>query len=375
MNTSQNIIADKVNLLDLDQTGTQQFFTELGEKSFRGTQVFQWIHQHGVIDPLQMTNLSKACQQRILEVASFDLPEIAHEQKSIDGTRKWLMRLADGNNIETVFIPEDDRGTLCISSQVGCALNCTFCSTGAMGFNRNLTTAEIIGQIWVARNALNDHGTDSKHKQITNVVMMGMGEPLLNYENVVRAMGIMMSDHAYNLSKYRVTLSTSGVVPKIYDLSKDSDCALAVSLHAPRDDLRDVLVPINKKYPIKELIAACKQFFADEPRRKITFEYTMLKGVNDSLADARLLAKLLHNVPAKVNLIPFNPFSDTKYECSDREVIVRFKNILMDAGINTQIRKTRGDDINAACGQLVGDFVDRTSRSKRILEKKGGLAA
>ncbi|MSP53427.1 MAG: 23S rRNA (adenine(2503)-C(2))-methyltransferase RlmN [Gammaproteobacteria bacterium] len=366
----------KTNLLNLDQLAMQQFFIELGEKSFRGTQVFQWIHQHGVTDVTQMTNLSKVCQQRILEHCTFDVPQIAHDQQSVDGTRKWLMRLADGNNIETVFIPEDDRGTLCISSQVGCALNCTFCSTGAMGFNRNLTTAEIIGQIWVARKALNDHDKDSQNKKITNVVMMGMGEPLLNYDPVIRAMSIMMSDHGYNLSKYRVTLSTSGVVPKMYDLAKDSECALAVSLHAARDELRNELVPINKKYPIKELIAACKMFFADQPRRKITFEYTMLKGVNDTMLDAKQMAVLLKGVPAKVNLIPFNPFPDTKYECSERDHIVRFKNILVNAGINTQIRKTRGDDINAACGQLVGNFVDRTMRSKRILEKRSqGVAA
>ena len=364
----------KTNLLNLDQAAMQQFFIELGEKSFRGTQVFQWIHQHGVVDVTQMTNLSKICQQRILEQCTFAVPEIAHDQQSVDGTRKWLMRLADGNNIETVFIPEDDRGTLCISSQVGCALNCTFCSTGAMGFNRNLTTAEIIGQIWVARKALNDHGP-SHTKKITNVVMMGMGEPLLNYDPVICAMSIMMSDHAYNLSKYRVTLSTSGVVPKMYDLAKDSECALAVSLHAARDELRNELVPINKKYPIKELIAACKMFFADQPRRKITFEYTMLKGVNDTMLDAKQMAVLLKGVPAKVNLIPFNPFPDTKYECSERDNIVRFKNILVNAGINTQIRKTRGDDINAACGQLVGNFIDHTMRSKRLLEKRSQAVA
>lgn len=360
----------QVNLFDFDQAGMRAYFAENYEQAFRGTQVFQWIHQHGITDFTQMSNLSKSCRDGLLTDVNVNLPEIVKTQVSTDGTRKWLLRLADGNNIETVFIPEDDRGTLCVSSQVGCALNCRFCSTGAMGFNRDLSTAEIIGQVFLARRELEIANAPTR---VTNVVMMGMGEPLLNYDNVIRAMDIMMDDHAYGLSKYRVTLSTSGVVPKMYDLARDSECSLAVSLHAPNDEIRTEIVPINKKYPISELMTACKAFFADKTgSRKVTFEYTMLKDVNDSLECARQLAELVADIPAKVNLIPFNPFPRSRYECSSRNQIMRFQKILTDAGINTIVRRTRGQDIDAACGQLVGDFIDRTKRSERLLSANSG---
>ena len=354
----------KTNLFDFDKTAMRAFFTQHQEKPFRATQLLQWIHQHGVIQFAQMTNLSKAFRANLANIAETPLLHVAEDQTSKDGTRKWLFRLADGNCIETVFIPEIDRGTLCISSQVGCALNCRFCSTGAMGFNRNLSTAEIITQLWMARNLLTSANLMQPAK-ITNVVMMGMGEPLLNYDNVLRAMNIMMDDHAYGLSKYRVTLSTSGVVPKMYELSRDSHCALAVSLHAANDKLRNELVPINKKYPLAILMDACRSFFAKEPRRKVTFEYTMLNRVNDSLDDAKQLVRLLADVPCKINLIPFNPFPNSQYQCTPWEKIKVFRNILTSAGLNTMIRKTRGDDINAACGQLVGEFTDRTRRSQQ----------
>jgi 23S rRNA (adenine2503-C2)-methyltransferase len=359
-----------VNLLDYNQVELRALFEASGEKAFRGTQVFQWLHQQGIRSLHEMSNLSKACRETMAATATVELPEIQEDQLSQDGTRKWLFTLKDGNSIETVFIPEDDRGTLCISSQVGCALNCSFCSTGAMGFNRNLSAAEIIGQIWLARDLLSKAG-NRKHI-ITNVVMMGMGEPLLNYENVVRAMDIMMDDHGYNLSKYRVTLSTSGVVPTMYDLAKDSNCALAVSLHAPNDTLRNELVPINKKYPLAILMAACRDFFKDEPRRKVTFEYTMLNGINDSVECAKQLIALVADVPCKINLIPFNPFPYTKYTCSSRNAIRRFQELLVNAGINTMVRKTRGDDIAAACGQLAGNFTDRTSRSREHRQRLAG---
>lgn len=345
----------KVNLFNFDLNAMQDFFMQQNEKPFRAHQVLQWIHQHGVCDFTKMTNLSKTCRETLLNISELPLLEIAHDQTSKDGTRKWLFRLADGNSIETVFIPESNRGTLCISSQVGCALNCRFCSTGSMGFNRNLSTAEIITQLWMANHLLKQNA--EVNYTVTNVVMMGMGEPLLNYDNVLKAMNLMMDDHAYGLSKYRVTLSTSGIVPKMYELANDSHCSLAVSLHAADDNLRTQLVPINKKYPLTTLMAACKNFFAKEPRRKVTFEYTMLDGVNDSIVDAKQLIKLLQPIPCKLNLIPFNPFAQSHYQCTPWEKIISFKNILADAGLNTIVRKTRGDDINAACGQLVGKFI------------------
>jgi 23S rRNA (adenine2503-C2)-methyltransferase len=354
----------KTNLLNFDRKGLQAFFSDLGEKSFRADQVMKWIHFYGVTDFAQMTNLSKALRQILQEQAIIELPEITMEQLSKDGTCKWLLRLNDGNCIETVFIPEDGRGTLCVSSQVGCALNCTFCSTAQQGFNRNLTTAEIIGQVWMAVRRLSEQsGEHDRH--VTNVVMMGMGEPLLNFDNVLSAMNIMMDDFAYSLSKYRVTLSTSGVVPAMEQLSKLSDVALAVSLHAPNDALRNELVPLNKKYPLKELLAICKTYYGNDKKRKITMEYVMLEGINDSQEHADQLINILHGVPAKVNLIPFNPFPNTKYKRSKQVIIDKFRERLMRAGLITITRKTRGDDIDAACGQLAGRVQDRTKRSAR----------
>jgi len=357
-------MSDKINLLNFNYQQMRDFFSELGEKPFRAQQVMQWVHQAGFNEFTQMNNLGKALRERLSLIAEIKLPEITSLQKSADGTCKWLLKLDCGNCIETVFIPESTRGTLCVSSQVGCALNCSFCSTGKQGFNRNLTTAEIIGQVWVAVRELSSH--DGAHdKRVTNVVMMGMGEPLLNFDNVVSAMNIMMDDYAYGLSKKRVTLSTSGVLPDLERLRTISPVSLAVSLHAPNDTLRNVLVPINKKYPLVDLMALCKRYFEGEPKRKVTFEYVMLKDVNDQPEHAMQLVRLLHNVPAKVNLIPFNPFPLTEYKRSSQAAIDAFRDILVSKGINTITRKTRGDDIDAACGQLAGEVKDRTSRSQR----------
>lgn len=353
-----------INLLNFNRQDLEAYFIELGEKSFRATQVLQWIHQRGFADVNNMSNLSKVLREKLSQQTIIQLPEVVIDQLSDDGTRKWLLKLQDGNCIETVFIPEDDRGTLCVSSQVGCALNCSFCSTAQQGFNRNLTVAEIIGQVWLAVRLLSSDGATHDHK-VTNVVMMGMGEPLLNFDAVVKAMDIMMDDCAYGLSKRRVTLSTSGVVPAMKQLAEVSDVSLAVSLHAPTDELRDILVPINKKYPLSQLLSVCKDYFKNEPRRRITFEYVMLQDVNDSVDHAYALIDILKDVPAKVNLIPFNPFPRTQYRCSSKTVINRFRDILMEAGLVTMTRKTRGDDIDAACGQLVGKVFDRTSRSAR----------
>lgn len=357
-------MSSKVNLLDFSHQQLRDFFSELDEKPYRAQQMMQWIHQLGRKDLLQMTNLAKGLRERLAQIAEVRLPEIQSCQKSTDGTHKWLLKLTCGNCIETVFIPEAKRGTLCVSSQVGCALNCSFCSTGKQGFNRNLSVGEIIGQVWLAARELSQQ-SGQHDKKITNVVMMGMGEPLLNFDNVVVAMDIMMDDFAYGLSKRRVTLSTSGVLPELRRLRERSPVALAVSLHAPNDRLRDELVPINKKYPLAELITLCKSYFKGESRRKITFEYVMLQGVNDQPEHAEQLIKLLHNVPAKVNLIPFNPFPFTEYQCSSLATINAFRDKLMAKGINTITRKTRGDDIDAACGQLAGEFKDRTRRSQR----------
>ncbi len=354
----------KVNLLDLNYQRLSDFCVEQGEKPYRAQQLMQWIHQVGLHDFGQMTNISKAFREKLMTFAEIRLPELVRCQESRDGTHKWLLKLSCGNCIETVFIPEKTRGTLCISSQVGCALNCSFCSTGKQGFNRNLTTAEIIGQLWFAVRTLSAK-EGSHDRKVTNVVMMGMGEPLLNFDNVVAAMDIMMHDFGYGLSKRRVTLSTSGIVPELERLREVSPVSLAVSLHAPTDELRDILVPINKKYPLKELMSLCKRYFKDEPRRYITFEYVMLKGVNDSLAHADALIRCLRGIPAKVNLIPFNPFPMTEYERSSQEAIDAFRLRLMSKGMNTITRKTRGDDIDAACGQLAGSVKDRTRRSQQ----------
>ena len=352
------------NLLDLDRKGLAAFFAEHGEKSFRATQVMKWIYGYGMSDFDAMTNLSKPLRAKLGEIASIEVPEVVSDSLSDDGSRKWLLRMADGNCIETVFIPEADRGTLCVSSQVGCMLNCSFCSTATQGFNRNLTTGEIIAQVWLATNTLGQ--TCDSERIVSNVVMMGMGEPLLNYDNVVRAMRIMLDDFGYGLSKRRITLSTAGVVPAIEQLRKDCDVSLAVSLHAANDELRNELVPLNRKYPIRELLAACKAYVG-EGRRRVTFEYVMLAGVNDSDKHARELVCCLENVPAKVNLIPFNPFPETRYVRSSNNRIHSFFEILNHAGIVTITRKTRGDDIDAACGQLAGQFHDRTRRRSRNL--------
>ncbi len=357
-----------INLLDLNQAKMAAFFTEIGEKPFRARQLLQWIHQRGVSDFAQMTDLSKSLRDKLQQHAVVRPPKVVLSKPAADGTHKWLVEVDSGGCVETVYIPEENRGTLCVSSQVGCILTCRFCSTGTQGFQRNLTTAEIIGQVWTAVRALSQE--DGKHDHhITNVVMMGMGEPLLNYDNVVPAMDLMLDDYAYGLSRRRVTLSTSGIVPKIYDLAKDSQVSLAVSLHAPTDELRDQIMPINKKYPLSELMAACQAYAVVNPHKWITFEYVMLQEINDSPEHAKQLLELLKIVPSKVNLIPFNPFPGTVYTRSSNNRIHRFQQIVQDGGIVTTIRKTRGDDIDAACGQLVGQVEDRTKRQARHQEK------
>lgn len=359
--------AQKINLLGLDKKSMQDFFVSAGEKPYRADQIIKWIHFNGVSDFNQMTNISKVLRKKLAEMAEITLPQVIFEKEAADGTYKWLLRLFDGNCIETVYIPEKTRGTLCISSQVGCILNCDFCSTGKQGFNRNLSTAEIMSQLWIAvrklskMNGIHDHA-------VTNVVMMGMGEPLLNLDNVLPALNLMLEDFAYGLSKRRVTVSTAGVIPAMKQLREASDVALAVSLHAPNDELRNKIVPLNKKYPLRELMSVCREYFKDDNRRSITMEYVMLKEVNDTPEHARQLIKILTDVPAKVNLIPFNPFPHADYQRSDDHVIQRFRDILMKAGLNTTIRRTRGDDIDAACGQLVGEVKDRTKRHQRYLQ-------
>lgn len=375
-------VPEKINLLGYDLEHMKAFFIEIGEKPFRAVQVLKWIHQFGVNDFTQMSNVSQSLRNRLSEIAEIKPPEIIAEQKASDGTIKWLMRLDGGNSIETVFIPEDNRGTLCVSSQVGCALDCGFCSTAKQGFNRNLTSAEIIAQLWVANRSLNplaqaEHGKvqDSKNRVITNVVFMGMGEPLLNFNNVVEAIHLMLEDNAYGLSKRRVTISTAGVVPALKRLREECDVSLAVSLHAPNDHIRDQIVPLNKKYPIKELLEACQYYFSGDTKKKqFTVEYVMLSGINDSEKNARELAALLKKLPCKINLIPFNPFPDNDFECSKMQTINRFKDILYKAGYVAVVRKTRGEDIDAACGQLAGKVKDKTQRTKleKDLSKKAG---
>ena len=351
----------KINLLDFTSDKLKAFFQERGEKPFRATQLIKWIHQQSTDDFSLMTNVSKNLRTELEQIAEIRAPEVVLDKKSSDGTRKWILKLDDGNCIETVFIPEDGRGTLCVSSQVGCALDCTFCSTARQGFNRNLTVAEIIGQVWLAKKLLQpDPSTD---RVVSNVVMMGMGEPLLNFENVVDAMLLMLDDNAYGLSKRRVTLSTSGVVPALDRLRERVEVSLAISLHAPNDALRDQLVPVNRKYPIKVLIESCMRFMEGKAaREKITIEYVMLEKINDSEDNARELARLLKDVPAKVNLIPFNTFPETRYKRSSNNRIYKFRDILTAAGLTVIARKTRGDDIDAACGQLAGKIKDKSRR-------------
>lgn len=350
----------KVNLLNYSYPELIALIKSWGEPAFRATQLLQWIHQRGVTDFDFMSDLSKAFREKLKAETCINTMEIIADHIAADGTRKWLLKLYDGNAIETVFIPEKTRGTLCVSSQVGCALNCSFCSTGKEGFNRNLSLAEIIGQLFLSVNTLKE-----SNQHITNVVMMGMGEPLLNYDAVISAMDLMMHDLAYGLSKYRVTLSTSGVVPQLLQLKKDSVVSLAISLHAPTNALREQLVPINKKYPLEILMPVCRNYFPKDSKRCIVFEYVMLKGINDSLTHAKQLIRLLNNMPCKVNLIPFNPFPKTNYVCSDDQTITAFQDRLTQAGVKTWIRKTRGEDIDGACGQLAGDFKDRTGRHER----------
>ena len=356
-----------INLLDLTQDQLARHLKELGEPKFRAKQLSHWIHHEGVIDPEQMLNLSKKLRAELQEKYILRFPKQISETVSKDGTIKWLFALDGGGAVETVLIPDRDRLTLCVSSQVGCALNCTFCATGFSGFNRNMKLNEIIGQLWLARARLKE--LDIEQKRITNIVFMGMGEPLLNYEPVLEAIRLMLSDDAYGLSKYRVTLSTSGVVPKMLKLKADTDCALAVSLHAPNDELREQLVPLNKKYPLKELIAVCKDYYSNQPKRQVTIEYVMLDGVNDKLEHAKQLAKLLRAVPCKINLIPFNKSEGLPYTCSSWQQIERFQQSLIAAGYNTRVRRTRGDNDSAACGQLAGEFADRTTRNARLVKQ------
>ena len=355
-----------VNLLDYDLPGLAAYFAELGEKPFRAKQVMRWMHHFGAADFAEMSDLAKSLREKLGQLATVTPPSMMAEQASADGTRKWLLDVGSMNGVETVFIPDGTRGTLCVSSQVGCALECTFCSTGRQGFNRNLSVAEIIGQLWWANHAM---GRDPKGERIiTNVVMMGMGEPLANYTNVVTALNIMLDDNAYGLSRRRVTVSTSGLVPAMDRLREDCPVALAVSLHAPNDKLRDVLVPINQKYPLAELMAACLRYLEKAPRDFVTFEYVMLDGINDQPEHARQLIELVRDVPCKFNLIPFNPFPDSGYRCSRGDAMRRFRDMLMQAGHIVTIRKTRGDDIDAACGQLAGQVQDKTRRVMRRME-------
>jgi 23S rRNA (adenine2503-C2)-methyltransferase len=385
-------MSERTNLLEFTLPAMTEWFAAQGEKPFRARQVFQWIHQRGIGDFGAMTDLAKSLREKLKAIAEVRAPAILSEHRSEDGTVKWLFDVGVGNGIETVYIPEDDRGTLCVSSQVGCALDCKFCSTGRQGFNRDLTIAEIIGQVWVANRRLEEmereglasrleprtsrlpapraepaprpsgDGESRSPRPVSNVVMMGMGEPLNNFEPVVGAMRIMLDDFAYGLSRRRVTLSTSGVVPQIRKLAQALPVALAVSLHAPNDELRSRIVPLNRTYPIAELLAACREYLEVSPRDFITFEYVMLEGVNDAPDHAKELARLLKKVPSKVNLIPFNAFTDSGFERSSMDRIKRFQQILLDAGFIATIRRTRGDDIDAACGQLAGQVVNRMKK-------------
>lgn len=356
----------RVNLLGMPRAWLEAWFEELGEKKFRARQVLKWIHHEGVRDFDRMTNLSKALREKLAARAEVRPPEVASQHDSSDGTRKWLVRVAGGSLVETVLIPDGDRATLCVSSQVGCSLDCKFCSTGKQGFQRNLSAAEIVGQLWLAIDSY-DAFQAGKGRVVTNVVFMGMGEPLLNFDNVVAAMNLMMDDFGYGISKRRVTLSTSGVVPALDRLARYTDASLAVSLHAPNDELRSRIVPINRRYPIAELLASARAYIEaqSDKKRVVTIEYTLLAGVNDQPAHARELAGLLADFPCKVNLIPFNPFDNSGYERPSGNAVSRFWKVLVEAGFRVSVRTTRGDDIDAACGQLVGEVVDRTRRSER----------
>ncbi|WP_210425222.1 23S rRNA (adenine(2503)-C(2))-methyltransferase RlmN [Spongiibacter thalassae] len=357
---------ERVNLLGMSRKKMEAYLVSIGEKPFRAQQILKWIHHFGVDDFDQMTNLGKPLRAKLAEVAEVRPPNIVRQLDSKDGTRKWAVEVGGGNLVETVLIPDGQRATLCVSSQVGCSLDCSFCSTGKQGFMRDLTAAEIIGQVWLAIKSYDAFGP-GKNRVVTNVVMMGMGEPLLNFDNVVDATSLMMDDFGYGLSKRRVTLSTSGVVPMLDKLGDVSEVSLAVSLHAPNDALRDELVPINRKYPIAELLAACRRYLDKQPdkHRVATIEYTLIAGVNDSMDQARELAQVLRELPCKINLIPFNPFPLSDYQRPSKSAINRFWQVLTDAGYVTTVRTTRGDDIDAACGQLAGQVQDRTRRAER----------
>ncbi|HAZ80042.1 MAG TPA: 23S rRNA (adenine(2503)-C(2))-methyltransferase RlmN [Porticoccaceae bacterium] len=360
----------KINLLGFSTSRLYDFFDGIGEKRFRATQIIKWIHQEGQCDFSKMTNLSKDLRSKLADIAEIKLPEVVSCQDSIDGTRKWLIRVDGGSCIEMVYIPERERGTLCVSSQIGCALDCSFCATGKQGFNRDLTAAEIIGQLWIAADSF-DQFTPKAKRRVSNVVMMGMGEPLMNFDNVVDAMSIMLEDNAYGLSKRRVTLSTSGVVPQLDKLADVSDVSLAISLHAPNDELRNQLVPINRKYPLAQFIASAQNYIEKMPdnRRKVTVEYTLMDQINDRSIHARELAVLLKDLPCKINLIPFNSFPGSDYKTVTKTALSRFRDILMAEGYTVTVRTTRGDDIAAACGQLAGEVNDRTKRQARYKKR------
>ena len=356
---------ERINLFDYDRTGLEAFFQDAGHRPFRARQVMKWVYHRGLLDPLRMTDLSRNLRGWIGETAGFAPPEVSARRQSLDGTVKWVVRVANGNCVESVLIPDRGRNTLCVSSQVGCVLDCSFCATGKQGFSGNLTTADIVGQVWLANEELRQRG-----EAVSNVVFMGMGEPLLNVDAVLRASSLMMDDLAFGISKRRVTISTAGVVPAIHALAERSDVSLAVSLHAPNDELRNILVPLNRKYPIAELLAACNRYVQGlGERRVLTMEYTLLKGVNDGTGHARELAQLLRPVRCKINLIPFNPFPASGYERPDNATVRTFQKTLMDAGLTAMLRATRGHDIDAACGQLTGRVADRTRRQARYLAR------
>ncbi|MBM7423233.1 23S rRNA (adenine(2503)-C(2))-methyltransferase RlmN [Spongiibacter marinus] len=361
---------ERVNLLGMTRSKMETWLVSIGEKPFRAQQILKWIHHSGVDDFEQMSNLGKALRAKLGELAEIRPPKVVRQLDSKDGTRKWAIEVGGNNLVETVFIPDGQRGTLCVSSQVGCSLDCSFCSTGKQGFQRDLTASEILGQVWLAIKSYDAFGP-GKNRVVTNVVMMGMGEPLLNFENVVDATNLMMDDFGYGLSKRRVTLSTSGVVPMLDKLGDVSEVSLAVSLHAPNDALRNELVPINRRYPIAELLAACRRYLDKQPdkHRVVTVEYTLIAGVNDSMDQARELAQVLRDLPCKVNLIPFNPFSLSDYQRPSKSAVSRFWQVMTDAGYVTTVRTTRGDDIDAACGQLAGQVQDRTRRAERHRRK------
>ena len=370
INTQQAAVKAKVNLLNFNRKAMREYFNAIGEKPFRADQVMKWIYHQGVADFELMTNINKVLRAKLQANCEIKAPEIAYQQSATDGTIKFALRLEGGQEVETVWIPDGDRATLCVSSQVGCALECTFCSTAQQGFNRNLSVSEIIGQVWRVATTIG-LSNDTARRPITNVVMMGMGEPLLNLKNVVPAMDLMMDDLAFSLSKRRVTLSTSGVVPALDMLGDQIDVALAISLHAPDDELRDELVPVNKKYPIETFLAAVRRYLAksNANQGKVTVEYVMLNGINDSTDQAHQVAKVMADTPCKINLIPFNPYPGSPYTCSSNSRIDRFAKVLMSYGLVVVVRRTRGEDIDAACGQLVGDVVDRTKRKVKKQQK------